>query len=140
LIPVHIGLKGKTMISHFSVFFSVLVIALISLQSGSVLAENPLIFGTPPTQSTALTKTNYQPLANYLGKVIGRKIAVKPAATFHEYTRKMKAGYYDLILDGPHFIKYRIEKMKHIVLVKQPGELKFAVVVRKDSKLKVIKN
>jgi len=108
--------------------------------TGNALAAKTLIFGTPPTQSYALTKKNYQPLADYLGEQIGRKIVVEPTKSFHEYTRKMKENHYDIILDGPHFIKYRIEKMNHNVLVKQPGVLKFAIVVKSNSDFETYKD
>lgn len=115
--------------SRFSQF---IVAGLAVIFSAPVFAKE-LVFGTPPTQSPEVTARIFQPLADYLGKVSGHKIVVKPAKNFHEYTRKMRNDEYDLILDGPHFIKYRIDKMGHNVLVKQPGDLQFAVVVAADS-------
>ncbi len=104
-----------------------------SLVFSSHALARDLVFGTPPTQSPEVTLRNYQPLADYLGKITGQKIVLKPAKNFYQYTRKMRNNEYDLILDGPHFIKYRLDKMQHTVLVKQPGDLRFAIVVANDS-------
>jgi len=120
----------------FSLRLIVLLFSFMFVGNAVAAKSKALFFGTPPTQSYEVTKKNYQPLADYLSKKIGTKIIVKPAKTFHEYTRQMKKGYYDIILDGPHFIKYRIEKMEHVVLVKQPGKLKFAIIVNSKSKIK----
>jgi ABC-type phosphate/phosphonate transport system substrate-binding protein len=92
-----------------------------------------IIFAAPPTQSPEQTLTNYKPLVDYLSEVTGRKIVVQPAKNYFEYTRKMRAGDYDIVFDGPHFINYRIHKMNYVVLAKMPGELHFVVVVKKDS-------
>jgi ABC-type phosphate/phosphonate transport system substrate-binding protein len=123
-------------IKLFSSRLLIILLSILVTNSAIAAKSKALIFGTPPTQSYELTKKNYQPLADYLSKQIGQQVIVKPAKSFHEYTRKMKNSYYDIILDGPHFIKYRIEKMKHIVLVKQPGKLKFAIVVSSDNDIK----
>ncbi|MFV1984574.1 MAG: phosphate/phosphite/phosphonate ABC transporter substrate-binding protein [Thiohalomonadales bacterium] len=114
---------------------NLMLILLILTLTNTAYAQERLIFGTPPTQSPEITLANYQPLVDYLSKVIGRTIVVKPAKSFFEYSHNMRAGLYDIILDGPHFVKYRIEKMHHTVLVKQAGDLKFAVVVNTNSNI-----
>ncbi len=123
------------MISRLNIL-RLIIYFLFFLISFNAVAEDILIFGTPPTQSYELTKRNYGELANFLSEKIGRTVVIKPSHSFHEYTRKMKNNYYDIILDGPHFIKYRIDKMKHQVLVKQPGKLNFAIVVNENSTIK----
>jgi len=119
--------------------YLIVVLLLVSLNFKQAFAADTLIFGTPPTQSYELTKKNYQPLANYLSERIGQTVIVKPAKSFYEYTRIMKNNGYDIILDGPHFVKYRIDKMQHQVLVKQPGKLKFVIVVKSESKINNLK-
>lgn len=111
------------------------LLLLVAFIPNIAYANEKLIFGTPPTQSPEVTLVNYQPLADYMGEMIGRKIVVEPAKTFYGYSKKMRSGHYDIILDGPHFIKYRIDKMHHVVLVKQPGDLKFVVVVNRKSNI-----
>ena len=106
------------------------------LQAGT----NDIIFSTAPTQSPEETLKNYQPLADYLSKVTGKHVIVKPAKNFVEYSSKMRAGEYDMLFDGPQFVKYRIEKQDHVLLAKQKGNLHFAVVVRKNSGVKNLKD
>lgn len=106
--------------------------------AGSLQAADELVFSTPPTQSPAQTIENFQPLVEYLTQVSGRKITIKPARNFYEYAREMRAGKYDIVFDGPHFIKYRIDKLHHVVLAKQPGDLRFVVVVKKDTSYKTL--
>ena len=99
----------------------------------AVADKSQLVFSTPPTQSPEVTVKNYQPLVDFLSKTIGQKIVIAPAKNYVEYTKNMREGNYDLLLDGPHFIKWRIDNQHNVVLAKQPGELHFVVVVNKSS-------
>ena len=108
------------------------------IHSSNVIAAEELVFATPPTQSAQQTLTNYQPLVDYLSKASGKKITIKPAKTFYQYARDMRAGKYDLVFDGPHFIKYRLDKLEHVVLAKQPGDLRFVIVVKNDSPIRTL--
>lgn len=109
-------------------------VLLFVLVPWSVLVAAPvLIFSTPPTQSPEVTKRNYQPLVDYLAKGINQEIVLEPAASFHEYTKKMREGRYDIVFDGPHFINWRMQNQNHVVVAKQPGELHFAIVVKDSS-------
>jgi len=113
----------------------VFILFLNFIFTSSVMAK-VLIFATPPTQSSETTLKNYQPLVDYLSKTIGQTIIIDPAHNYQEYTKKMREGVYDIVLDGAHFIKWRIEKQHHVVIAKQPGDLHFVVVVKKDSNIK----
>jgi len=113
----------------------VLLILTYFICSSSVMAQD-LIFSTPPTQSAEVTLKNYQPLIDYLSKTIGRHIVIEPAHNYQEYTRKMRMGEYDMVLDGAHFIKWRIEKLHHKVIAKQPGDLHFVVIAKKNSTIR----
>lgn len=112
------------------------LLALICICCISNVMAKDLVFSTPPTQSAEVTLKNYQPLIDYLSKTINQHIVIEPAHNYQEYTRKMRKGEYDMILDGAHFIKWRIEKLHHTVIAKQPGALHFVVVVEKNSSIK----
>jgi len=122
----------KTKISYF---YRVTLLVMMLCMCMSNVAAKQLIFSTPPTQSPELTLKNYQPLVDYLSQTIGQSIVIEPAHNYQEYTSKMRKGEYDMVLDGAHFIKWRIEKQHHMVIAKQPGDLHFVVVVKKDSKI-----
>ncbi|VAW77907.1 hypothetical protein MNBD_GAMMA12-3833 [hydrothermal vent metagenome] len=120
------------------IFSLVTVTILISFSGQAVFAEKAIIFSTAPTQSVEDTKKKYQPIADYLTKVIGRKVKLVPAENFIEYSRALIGGKYDLVFDGPQFVAWRMERdnsTRHKVLVKLPGKLRYVVVVRKDLKI-----
>ncbi len=108
--------------------------------SSASRAGDELIFATPPTQSVEETQANFQPLMEYLSRATGKKISIHPARNYFQYSREMREGKYDVVFDGGHFVDYRIEKLHHTLLVKQPGQLRFVVIVRKDSKIYSLKD
>lgn len=120
--------------------FRILSLFLSIVISQGVVAKAPLVFATPPTQSVEMTLKNYQPLVDYISGVIGREIIIKPAANFFEYSKNMRKGDYDIVFDGPHFINWRIKKLGHSVVAKQPGELHFSIIVKKDSNIKKLRD
>ena len=124
---------------NLNVSTMVFILLLVFISTPSVMAKD-LIFATPPTQSPEATLKNYQPLVDYLSQTIGQTIVIDPAHNYQEYTKKMREGLYDIVLDGAHFIKWRIEKQHHVVIAKQPGDLHFVVVVKKNSKFKDMKD
>jgi len=95
-------------------------------------AADTIVFSTPPTQPPDVTRRNFQPLVDYLSARVGARIELVPARSFLEYANKMRAGEYDMLFDGPHFIAWRIKHLDHTVLAKLPGRLRFYVVVRED--------
>jgi len=122
---------GVTLLSSKFAIIVGLLTGLTYVQSNA--SDKILVFSTPPTQSPRTTIRNYQPMVDYISDAIGEKIVIDAPKNFQEYTKKMREGKYDLIFDGPHFIKWRIEKQDHVVIAKQPGELHFVIVVKKGS-------
>ena len=94
--------------------------------------QNGLVFSAPPRESAKVGMEIYGPVADYLSKVIGKKVVYKYPGTWGVYRTKMLEGSYDIIFDGPHFNSYRMEKLSHNILVKIPEPDEFAVIVRKD--------
>ncbi len=106
-----------------------LATALVAL---AALAADTIVFSTPPTQPPDVTRRNFQPLVDYLSAKVRVEIELVPARSFLEYANKMRAGEYDMLFDGPHFIAWRLRHLDHTVLAKLPGKLRFYVVVRED--------
>jgi len=94
--------------------------------------QDALIFTAPPRETPETGKETYQPIAEYLSHVIGKKVRYKHPGTWGVYRTEMLKGSYDIIFDGPHFNSYRMEKLSHNILVKIPERHEFAVIVRKD--------
>lgn len=95
--------------------------------------SHELILGAAPREDEDEARALYGPLADYLGKALGRKVVFKPAGSWGAYQGLMQKGAYDLVFDGPHFNAWRIDRTQHNVLVKVPGEHVFVVVVRKEN-------
>jgi hypothetical protein len=93
-----------------------------------------LVFTSAPRESAIEGAKIYGPVADYLGKVLGKKVVYRHPGTWGAYRSEMLRGDYDIIFDGPHFNSYRVEKLNHNVLVRLPGLHGFAVVTRKTEK------
>ena len=100
--------------------------------------QGVLVFTAPPRETPEQGKEIYQPVADYLSKVIGKKIVYMHPGTWGVYRTEMLKGSYDLIFDGPHFNSYRMEKLNHNILVKIPERHEFAVIVRKEQKFSAL--
>lgn len=99
--------------------------------SKTVMAD--YVFTAPPRESAEAGKEIYQPIADYLSKVIGEPVVYRHPASWEEYSRGMQSGEYDLAFDGPHFVSWRIKYVKHDVLVKLPQLHIWRVIARKDN-------
>lgn len=93
-----------------------------------------LVLSAPPRDGAEGGIKRFGPIADYLSEKLGRKVVYKHPATWGGYQTDMQAGVYDIVFDGPHFISWRIEKLRHNVLVKLPGALKVVGFVRADNK------
>ena len=103
-----------------------------SLPERIVEEQDALVFTAPPRETTEASMEMYQPVADYLSQVIGKKVRYKNPGTWGVYRTEMLKGGYDIIFDGPHFNSYRMEKLSHNILVKIPERHEFTVIVRKD--------
>lgn len=103
-----------------------------SLPARAVEEQDALIFTAPPRETPEAGVEMYQPVADYLSQIIGKKVRYKHPGTWGVYRTEMLKGSYDIIFDGPHFNSYRMEKLSHNILAKIPERHEFAVIVRKD--------
>lgn len=95
-------------------------------------ADNALVFSAPPRETEVEGQRIYQPIADYLSRIIGKPVVYRHPRDWLTYQTEMQRGGYDLVFDGPHFNSWRIAHLQHSALAKIPGEHAFAVVVRKD--------
>jgi ABC-type phosphate/phosphonate transport system substrate-binding protein len=94
----------------------------------------PLVFTAPPRETPEEGERVYKPIADYLGKAIGKRVVYKHSPTWGMYRTEMLAGNFDIVFDGPHFLDYRVQRLNHNILAKIPKPLEFVVFVRKDEK------
>ncbi len=103
-----------------------------NLQESIAEDQEALIFTAPPREAPEAGIEMYKPVAEYLSKVIGKKVVYKHPGTWGVYRTEMLKGSYDIVFDGPHFNSYRVENLSHNILVKIPERHEFTVIVRKD--------
>lgn len=96
-------------------------------------SQNTLVLSAPPRDSAESGHRIFDPIADYLSQVIGRRVVYKHPTTWGGYQADMQAGAYDIVFDGPHFVSWRIKNLKHNVLVRIPGDFIYTAVVRKDN-------
>lgn len=107
--------------------------------TGPALAD--LVFSSPPRESRAKGEEVYQPIADFLSKVTGRKIVYRYPDNWLVYQRDMRKGIYDIVFDGPAFIGWRQDMQGHVPLVKLPGKLSFVVAVKTEQqKIQALKD
>lgn len=115
------------------------IVAILLLQvSASVYSADTYILTSPPRETLEDGKKQYAPIAEYLSKVTGQTFTYEHPGDWLSYTKNMKEDYYDVILDGPHFISWRVKMIEHTPVVRFSGSLVFMVFVRKDDTAKNI--
>ncbi len=102
--------------------------------------SDTLVFSAPPRETPAEGVKIYKPIADYLSRVIGKKIIYKHPGNWLSYQTEMLRGGYDLIFDGPHFNSWRIAKLRHNTLARISEAHIITVIVNKNnSRIKNIK-
>lgn len=92
-----------------------------------------LILSAPPRETAEVGMQVYGPIAEHLSKILGVKVSYVHPENWLKYQREMRNDKYDILFDGPHFISWREQHLKHEVLVKIPGELQFILVTEKNN-------
>lgn len=119
--------------------FSAAAVDIVSSSKASIrptlqTTDREYVFTAPPRETAQRGKETYGPIAEYLSKVTGKKFVYRHPGSWLNYQSQMQKGKYDLVFDGPHFVSWRIKKIKHTPLVKIPGDFIFVFLTRKDNK------
>lgn len=110
-----------------------LLVFTLSIFLNSAFAAD-LILTAPPRETVEEGKKIYEPVAQYLSKLLNRKVTYTHPENWPGYQVNMRHDKYDIIFDGPHFTSWRIAHINFEVLLKLPGELKFVVITQADNK------
>lgn len=98
------------------------------------------VLSAAPREDAAEAERIYGPVAEYLSKVLEKKVIYKYPGNWGVYQGLMQKNAYDIVFDGAHFNSWRIDRAQHNVLLKVPGDHIFVVLVKKDNeKLREIK-
>jgi ABC-type phosphate/phosphonate transport system substrate-binding protein len=98
-----------------------------------VFAQDEYVFAFPPREGEAKAVEVYGPIADYLGKVTGKRFVLKYTDNWLSYQSAMQRDQFDLVFDGPQFIGWRMAKFQHTPLVKLEGNIVFAVITKKSN-------
>ncbi len=93
-----------------------------------------LVFSAPPRETPAEGARIYQPIADWLSRVLEKKVVYRRPDNWLTYQTEMVRGSYDLLFDGPHFNSWRILNLHHNTLARLAEGHTFAVIVRKGNK------
>lgn len=92
----------------------------------------PLVFTAAPRESAQAATDIYEPIARYLSQALNRPVVYRYVGNWGVYRTQMLRGEYDLVFDGPHFNSYRMEKLRHQLLVRFPVNFQYVTVARDD--------
>lgn len=109
----------------------------LSLAIGTARAEvNELVLGIAPLQGEMETRTQFQPLCDYLANAAQLRCRITTRPNFLSYWETIRRGReYNLILDDAHFTDYRAQKMGYVVLAKIPDTVTYSLIVPRAATL-----
>ncbi len=113
------------------------VLLALCLATGSARAEvRELVLGVAPLLGETETRTQFQPLCDYLANAAHLPCRIATRPNFLSYWEMMRRGKdYNLILDDAHFTDYRAQKMGYAVLAKIPNTVTYSLIVPRAAKL-----
>ena len=97
-------------------------------------ANDELVLMVQPILSEEKTIKAFQPLADYITKLTGKKCVVRAMPNFFAYWDIIRrTGSYDLVLDAAHFTDYRARKMNFEILAKIPDTVSYSLIVPENT-------
>ena len=120
------GHRARWFFALVSLFASVLPLA----PGNAVVEEKALRLAVYIPQEG--TNHVYQPLADYLGEKVGRPVKLITTINFLTHWQLFKRENYELVLDGPHFTDYRVQKMGYRPVAKFPSVVSYSLVTSED--------
>lgn len=90
------------------------------------------VFGAPPGRDYAEQTAMYQPIAELLTRVTGKRFVYHRSDNWLSYSRDMTSGVYDLVFDSAAFNSWRMERIRHVPLLRLGGDVVYVIVARAD--------
>lgn len=110
----------------------VIIVFFLMQVSAAAYSADTFILTSPPRENLEDGKKQYVPIAEHLTKTTGQTFTYEHPSDWLTYTKNMKDDYYDVILDGPHFISWRVTVLDHTPVARFSGSLVFMLFVKKD--------
>ena len=118
--------NGSSNASRYSVLLAALVLP-------ATVTAKELVLTSPPRESADKAMAVFQPIAEHPSRVLGRQVVFKYSDNWLSYQSEMQKDLYDIVVDGPHFVSYRMTKHQHTPVVKLPGKFVFAIIAMKGN-------
>ncbi len=109
---------------------SILFALLLGLSIAPASAE--LVFSSAPRGKEAQEQARYAPLVKAMSEWLGEKVVYAYPKDFTRYSFAMRRGEYDIVLDGPHLVAWRMSRIDHEPVAKLPGDITFIVAAKDD--------
>lgn len=114
----------------------IFLLALISLPAFTHAAElddtDTIVITAPPRGTLTKETKTYKPIADYLSRVLNKKVIYKQPISWLHYQQDMWNDKLQIAFDGPHFVSWRMNHMNHTPLVKLPQPHVWVVIARKN--------
>ena len=114
---------------------AIALLAMAAATSPLLAAGDPLIMGVFPRLKATETTTRYEPLANYLGKQLGREVRLVTSKDFESFWQGVVERRYDIVhYNQYHYIR-SAKAYQVIARIEEFGKSTIAgvIYVRKDS-------
>ena len=98
------------------------------------------LLSAPPTETASRSAEIYQPIAEFFSRITGDVIRYEYPENWPAYVRNMQNGRYDIVVDAPHFVSWRSEKLEHLPLVSLADKMEYVVVVRDEPGIKSLQD
>ncbi|MFA5529869.1 MAG: PhnD/SsuA/transferrin family substrate-binding protein [Thiohalomonadaceae bacterium] len=108
----------------------ILVSVFLLFAASAVPAE--WLLSAPPRESAAEAERMYRPLADKLSQIVGEAVVFESPASWATYSRDIQQGKYDFVIDGPHFVAWRIKHSGHTPLVRFDGHLGYTAFTAQE--------
>lgn len=101
----------------------------------SLNANALIIMSISPGLDEAEYRELYQPIADELSEVIQEEVRLDYSGDWLTFSKRMRRGDFDLVIDGPHFIAWRLRPINlgHRGLAQLAGSESYSLVTSRDS-------
>lgn len=101
------------------------------ISAAASTSTKSIVLSAPPRENPAQGMKIYGPIAAYLSKLLGVSVKYVHPGNWLKYQNEMRKDKYDILIDGPHFVAWRMDHFGHEPLVKLPGKLQFMLLADK---------
>lgn len=120
-----------TAMTKKTLFLVLLTLPILSFAEEQKDSET-IVFTAPPRGTLIKETKSYKPIADYLSRVLNKKVVYKQPMSWMHYQKDMWNDKIQIAFDGPHFVSWRMNKLNHTPLVKLPQPHIWVVIARKD--------